>query len=165
MRHPDHGLMVLFISICTLFLMACGAFSVHLPGLPSIPNISATETQDAIVNAATPASPMSGDWATSFEGGTAVFHIARDGSKVDSVDLSLNGWHCGGTTMSTSMQVMADGWQIDNNQLSIQIDLNPPHIEELYFDGTYDQTAGTWSGTWEGDEYGTHCTGDWAASR
>jgi len=144
------------------FSMACGALSGEIPGMP---DFSATETQDAIMNAATPASPLSGDWRAAFDSGEAVFHIARDGSHINSIDLRLSGWHCGGTTMSTNMQVRSSSWTIDGKEFSATIDLNPPHIEELTFEGTYDAASQTWSGTWDGDEYGTHCNGDWAATR
>ena len=56
------------------------------------------------------------------------------------------------TTLSTSMQARSSGWFISGNEFSATIDLNPPHIEELTFNGTYDEATQTWSGTWEGDE-------------
>jgi hypothetical protein len=152
----------LLVMLASLVL-ACGATSnVSIPGMP---DFAATDTQEAVQSAGTPAAPLSGDWATTFEGGKAVFHIARDGSKVKSVDLQLQGWHCGGTTLTTTMSARSSGWDLQGDSFSITIDLNPPHIEELSFDGKYDAGSNSWSGTWEGDEYGTHCGGDWKAAR
>lgn len=152
----------LLLTLGLSFSLACGMLSGGIPGMP---DFSATETQDAIVNAATPASPDSGDWRAAFDSGEAVFHIARDGSHINSIDLRLSGWQCGGTTLSTNMEVRSPDWTIDGNQFSATIDLNPPHVEELTFEGSFDQANQTWSGTWDGDEYGTHCSGDWAATR
>ncbi len=165
MRHQKKQIVFAFGALAMLATMACAALSGGMPALPGMPNIAATETQDAVVNAATPASPMSGNWKASFDSGEVVFHISRDGTRIYAADVSLQGWHCGGTTMSTSMQVQSPDWTVDGDQFSMTIDLNPPHVEELTFDGAYDASTQTWLGKWDGDEYGTHCGGKWQASK
>ena len=151
----------LFLSVILVAGTACSLMS---GGIPGIPNYPATQTQDAIVNAATPAAPGSGDWTADIQSGQVIFHIPRDASRVTFVDLKLKGWQCGGTTMTTTMQVHAD-WPIDGNHLSVSIDLgDASSIEQISFDGAFDSATNTWSGTWDGDEYGSHCGGKWQAS-
>jgi hypothetical protein len=162
MAHRKRALIGLFGTALVALTIACASISGGIPGLP---NYAPTETQDAVINAATPASPLSGDWKAAIDSGSVVFHIARDGSHIASADVSLQGWHCGGTTMTTTMQVRSPDWAIDGDQFSMTIDRNPPHIEELSFDAAYDASTQTWSGTWDGDEYGTHCEGQWTASK
>ncbi len=165
MPRPRKAFIVLIGTVMAAAILACSSIASAIPDIPGIPNWSGTATQDAIVNAATPASPLSGDWGAAFDGGKIVFHISRDGSRIYAADVQLSGWHCGGTIMSTTMQVSSPDWTIERHQFSITIDLNPPHIEELSFDGTYDEASQTWSGTWDGDEYGQHCGGDWQATK
>ena len=163
MARAKNAVILLLLTLVVFLSVACGALSGG--SLPGMPDFAATDTQEALQNAATPRSPLSGDWPTTIDGGKVTFHIARDGSRINSADVELHGWHCGGTTLTTTMQVRSSTWVIDNNAFSANIDLNPPHIEELTFDGTYDEASNTWSGTWDGDEYGAHCGGKWQASQ
>ncbi len=180
MFRQRRAMIATFAALSAALIMGCSALSGIVPQIPTmppfdiptmpsfdIPDVSGTATQDAVVNAATPESPLSGDWTTKIQSGQVVFHISRDGSKIYSADVNLKGWQCGGTTMTATLQVSADDWTIDGDQFSMTIDLasDPTDIETLTFDGAYDQSTQTWSGTWDGDEYGSHCGGDWTATK
>ena len=154
------------ILLLSMLLLAVGIACAALSRLASPTEINPASflTQVSVQNAGTPSSPLAGNWTATFESGKVTFTIAPDGSKVALLSLNLDGWTCGGTTLTTTMQVVGTDWAIENNAFSVNIDLNPPHIEELAFNGAYDEATRTWSGTWEGDEYGTHCTGTWQTS-
>jgi hypothetical protein len=106
---------------------------------------------------------MSGDWNAKTKFGRLAFTVDPDGTNLTTAVVGLTSFTCGGTTMTTEVQTIGP-FDLTEGQFSIRVDLDPPHILDVYLDGKYDAKTKTFSGTWEEDAYGTHCTGEWKSA-
>ena len=143
--------------------IACSAQSVVqniIPTMPVFPTFPPVPPTPAAEGTPTGNSPMSGDWSAKTDFGRLAFTVAPDGQNVTTVVVGIENYTCGGTTLTTEMQIL-NSWSIDAGAFGDTIDLNPGHIEDLAISGSYDAAAKKFSGTWEDDEYGTHCSGTW----
>ena len=150
--HPR--LLILPFIVGLSLSIACGAGSIlrAIPGIPPTPSTS---------DASTGSSPMSGDWNAVTDFGRLAFSVDPDGQKVTTAVVKIQGFSCGGTTLTTETQVL-NSWSIANGEFSSQVDLGESdEILYIAFDGSYDRATRTFSGSWDFDAHGTHCSGDW----
>jgi hypothetical protein len=147
-----------------VFLASVGMACSALPPLPNaIPTFPPLPPTPASEGTPTGSSPMSGDWSARTDFGRLAFTVDPDGQNVTTVVVGLSNYTCGGTTITTEMQVL-NVWSIADGQFSDSIDLNPGHIEDLAISGSYAAASKKFSGTWDDDEYGTHCKGTWESA-
>jgi hypothetical protein len=146
---------ILVFMLLVLLSMGCGIQS-FIPNIPTFPPKPGTS------NVPTGSSPMSGDWNADTDFGHIAFTVDPDGNNVVTTVISMSGWTCGGTTISTELQIL-NSWSISGDEFAGQIDLDDSHFHTLTIDGTYDDSRKTFSGTWEEDSHGTTCSGPWEA--
>jgi len=146
-----------FISTSLLIIasLACGS----VPSLPSIPTFP---PKPGTSNVPTGSSPMSGDWNADTKFGHLAFSVDPDGNNVTTTVINMSGWRCGGTILTTEMQLL-NSWSIRNGEFSGEIDLDDSHFHTMAIGGSYDDARKTFSGTWEEDSHGTTCSGKWEA--
>ena len=137
-------------------LVACSVLSL----LSSIPGSQPTPSQS---NRPTGASPMSGDWNADTDFGSFAFTVAPDGTRVTTAVIKLQGFNCGGSTVSSQVQSLSS-WSIEGGGFSGDVSLESGEEFDISFDGAYDESSKTFSGTWEEDAYGTLCDGDWVTA-
>ena len=144
-----------FVTVVLLVLLsiACG-------GVPSIPGIPTFPPKPGTSNVPTGSSPMSGDWNADTDFGHFAFTVDPDGNNVVTAVITMSGWTCGGTTMTTELQVL-NSWSISNGEFVGEIDLDDSHFHTLTLDGTYKEANKQFAGTWEEDAHGTLCSGTW----
>lgn len=151
----------LLSALIAFSLFGCG-FSSFLPptsDFPTPPDIFVEPTDSGTPM---PKAPYAGHWIATTDFGNFDFSINSSGTELTWVNINLSNWKCDGTIITMSLK--AGSWSISDGEFSAEIDLNPPHVEYLTIDGTYDETAKTFSGTWDQDMYGTHCSGTWKST-
>jgi hypothetical protein len=144
---------------CALVLplvLACSALSA----LPSIAGLPPTPSRRT---ARTGSSPLSGDWNADTEFGSFAFTVAPDGANVTTAVVRLAGFSCGGSTLTSTVQVL-DQWTISDSGFSGDVNLESGEDLYISFDGVYDGASRTFSGSWTEDAYGTECSGDWIST-
>jgi len=142
--------------IVTVFSLGCSGQSI-IPSIPTFPPKPGTS------NVPTGSSPMSGDWNTDAEFGHFAFTVDPNGTEVTTAALNLAGWTCGGTTITTQLQVL-NSWSISNGEFVGDIDLDSDsNFHTITFNGSYNDTNKQFAGTWQEDSHGTICSGTWAA--
>ncbi len=174
------GVIVFSAFLIAAVMMSCSALSSGTPGMPTtapmstLPDVAGTApvdtgssaaTQDTSAGGSASGSPLAGDWTLWFQQSQMVVHVAPDGTKINSVDLTLTGWDCGGGPLTTSVHASSPNWAIQDNKLSMTVDLNPPQQGQITFAGTYDPSSESWSGSWEANEGSNHCIGSWDGGR
>ena len=151
-RPTNHSSVYALVSVL-LFSLSCSSLS-SLPSVPSFPPTPPHST------APTGGSPLSADWNADTSFGSFAFTVAPDGSKITTAVIRMQGFRCGGTTLTTTTQTL-DQWPIENDAFSSDVTLDSDQSLYLSFDGTYDDSTRTFSGTWSEDASGTQCSGDW----
>ena len=146
------------IALIAAFSIGCGGLSSILPGGTDSANQPPTPTTDPNL---TP-SPMAGKWNAASDLGKLAFTIDPSGGAVTSVDLNLVNWKCGGTLLTTQLNVQST-WSVSDGQFSVDFYLGSNQELPLVLNGTYDPKHNSFSGTWDVDAYGTTCSGTWKA--
>jgi hypothetical protein len=141
--------------LAVLLSIACGGQSL-IPGMPTFPPIP---PQPGTSNVPTGSSPLSGDWNASPDFGRLAFTVDPDGKNVTTVVIGVSNWSCGGTTLTTELQVL-NPWPISDGQFAGQANLNG-NFHTMIVKGSYDSANKQFSGTWEEDAHGTICSGKW----
>jgi hypothetical protein len=135
--------------------LACGS-------MPSIPGIPTFPPKPGKSNVPTGISPLSGDWNADTKFGHLAFTVDPDGNNVTTAVINMSGWRCGGTILSTELQVL-NSWSISDGEFTGDVDLDDSHFHTMTIDGSYDKSGKAFSGTWEEDSHGTTCSGQWEA--
>jgi hypothetical protein len=143
---------LLFIALIVVLSLACGGQSL-IPALPSFPPTPGTS------NVPTGSSPMSGDWNASPDFGRLAFTVDPDGRNVTTAVISMKGWKCGGTILSTGLQSLSQ-WPISDGEFGGNVNLNG-NFHTMTIIGKYDKAKKQFVGTWEEDAHGTTCSGEW----
>jgi hypothetical protein len=153
MNRLNRQLWVLPFSLALTLSLACGPGSVlrYVPGILPTPSTS---------NVSTGSSPMSGDWNAETKFGRFAFTVDPNGEMVKTAVIKINNFTCGGTTLTTELQVL-NPWPISASEFSGSANLESGENLDIYLDGSYDAASKTFAGTWEEDAHRTHCTGDW----
>ena len=149
---PHWPIAVVFLIIASL---ACGS----MPSLPSIPTFPPKPGTD---NVPTGSSPMSGDWNADTKFGHLAFTVDPEGNNVTTAVIHMSGWRCGGTILTTEMQIL-NSWSIRDGEFAGEVDLDDSHFHTMAIAGSYDEARKTFSGQWEEDSHGTTCSGRWEA--
>jgi len=136
--------------------------SLACASLPSLPAVPTSPPQPGTSNVPTGPSPMSGDWNAKTDFGYLAFTVDPNGNNVTTAVIDISSFTCGGTSLTTNVQVF-DSWSITDGEFSGITDLGDNDILFMTIDGTYDQAKKTFSGTWEEDTSGTTCSGQWEA--
>ena len=103
---------------------------------------------------------MSGDWNADTDFGHFAFTVDPDGRDVVTAVINMSRWTCGGTTLTTELQVL-NSWSISDGEFVGEIDLDDSQFHTLKLDGTYDETNKQFVGTWQQDAHGSICSGTW----
>jgi hypothetical protein len=107
--------------------------------------------------------PKSGDWKVIVSFGEFTITVSAGGTSITTIQYTLTGLKCGGSTYSGGMtSSQTPPWSITNNQFTIVTNLNPfSSNEKLTINGTFTPAGDKMSGTWSANIRGTICSGNW----
>jgi len=96
------------------------------------------------------AQPRAGDWKATTRFGQFVFTVAQNRTEITKLATTFSNYAFGGITQNgTVISMPSPGWQIANNQFTINNNISPTGSVRITINGTFvpagDQASGTWS--------------------